>query len=1314
MKNFIRCLLFAFALVGTMTVQAQVAPHATGIDGTTVYLNDLEDHSWSYYSDPILPAQMRSLNPIDITITYYGYGTNTVTTTSVANAPANSDFNGNVASNAVAVSATESANTFVYYKTLENADPDGTGNYPYTLIPNPFSKRPTSTDNGSQTITPTTREIHLTTTGSYTNNLSGTLTVTYTNASGNEASETVTIGRNTNDTRSITAKVGTTIRYSLSRTSNNGTVRSVARYDANNGTQIWDVSRNNSGTSTNSYIVAAGAGTPITYGVYRGFYAWRVKSMSDGLSIKVGGTTYSSANVANGIIIPAEEEVEFVSSNSTGNEIQFEALWAQAYVVTSNAATGLNPDVSYERNFVVTTTAITAGLAVPVTYSTRNPDGSGGSNNTVTLNTSTLNADTKFEYINLTGGNTVTANNHYLCFGRGISTANNAGTVKGINANFTTALEYTLRLESGNISRLTFVDNTNNRTVNDRLLCKSILGCDYDRANEDNSKLSISASNDLFFGLQLAINSDLNKYAEVFNCVVKSGSYQSNYWNEANNNKGDYQHSLYCGVNQAGTNTRQGIRNVTIEGGELGSVCGGRGVGQTTTTNNDPSTIVFNLRIKGGLMHGCVYGAAADNPSIGSRRFVITGGTIEGWIAGGTNGTAVDNLDRTGATNGDTYVYVGGNVLVGGANVKSVNSTPGGQVFGAGRGEVTKLGCVNNSNVVIADNSTISNPSSGGNVYGGGYNGYITETSNVYIVGGTVEGKVFGGAYGNDNEHGNNRDIPTANVTMKGGLVTGGVYGGSNSTGVVNTVTIQIDGGQVGVDDNNRANIHGGGYGQNTVVNGNVTLNIGSCDEGDAIVFGDVYGGSALGNVNANNNTKTIVNLKNGTIFGALYGGALGDVASLGAGHSNVPASVRDVEVVVTGGSVKTTTTDPQGVAGSGSVFGCNNVNGTPSGTVKIDIYKTDAAPGEGQYALHAVYGGGNKSAYAGIPQVTVHGCDASIEYVYGGGNATDVRGTNVTIWGGTIGSAFGGGNGAGAGNPGANITADGTTLVIHGGTIGSVFGGSNERGKISSSVSVTIVADVEDDEDPCTRVAYTQCPMEINEMYSGGNEAELRDMEGHWITPGNINVTTDCSTVINYLFGGARKADYGGGDITLNVNGGRYKKIFGGNNLYGEINGNVTVNFYGGYTEEIYGGNNQGGTVLGTITVNIDSSENACTPHFYVENVYGGGNEAPYSHASGNYPEVNVKNGTVQENVYGGGYGSSATVTGSPAVTVGVSNTEKRALVLGNIFGGGNAAPVSGNTDVKILYNSYIKGNVYGGGNAATVSGDTKVVVGN
>ena len=68
MKKFLLSILFALALVGAMTVQAQVAPHATGIDETTVYLNDIEDHSWSYYSDPILPAQMRSLNPIDIRI----------------------------------------------------------------------------------------------------------------------------------------------------------------------------------------------------------------------------------------------------------------------------------------------------------------------------------------------------------------------------------------------------------------------------------------------------------------------------------------------------------------------------------------------------------------------------------------------------------------------------------------------------------------------------------------------------------------------------------------------------------------------------------------------------------------------------------------------------------------------------------------------------------------------------------------------------------------------------------------------------------------------------------------------------------------------------------------------------------------------------------------------------------------------------------------------------------------------------------------------------------------------------------------------
>jgi len=389
-------------------------------------------------------------------------------------------------------------------------------------------------------------------------------------------------------------------------------------------------------------------------------------------------------------------------------------------------------------------------------------------------------------------------------------------------------------------------------------------------------------------------------------------------------------------------------------------------------------------------------------------------------------------------------------------------------------------------------------------------------------------------------------------------------------------------------------------------------------------------------------------------------------------------------------------------VAGSGSVFGCNNISGAPQSTVKVDIYNTDQ-PASG-YALHAVYGGGNKSPYNNTPVVTIHGCSNSIEYVYGGGNATNVRGTNVTIWGGTIGNAFAGGNGAGAGNPGANITLNGTKLYIHGGQIGAAFGGSNERGTINGGIRVDVDYQPETATPPTCVAAYTQCPMLIGELYGGGNKAPIVTSTDAWIIP-EVNIA--CEAKIGMLFGGAKAADYGG-NINLVVDGGTFEKVFGGNNQGGTISGSVRVTFNGGSAKEVYGGCNESGTINGSITVNIDSTNTTCTPRFYVENVYGGGNLAKYT---GN-PAVNIINGTVQQNVYGGGFGSTAIVTGTPVVTVGVSDAGKTARVWGHVFGGGNAAAITGNTSVNILYNSLVKGHVFGGGNAAAVSTDTFVLV--
>jgi hypothetical protein len=662
-----------------------------------------------------------------------------------------------------------------------------------------------------------------------------------------------------------------------------------------------------------------------------------------------------------------------------------------------------------------------------------------------------------------------------------------------------------------------------------------------------------------------------------------------------------------------------------------------------------------------------------------------------------------------------------------------MNRAVGGNVFGAGCGNSasSSSGQVTvGTNVVLADDAYVER-----GVYGGGSYGYTTATANLYILGGTVGGQpggvngttynadIAGGVYGGacQNRGG------TVNIYMNGGLVQGGVYGGSNADGTItNHITMHIDGGQVGTSSQS-ANIHGGGYGSNTMVNGSISLTLGKdCNATSGVtVYGDVYGGSAEGIVNSNTDYPTEVTLNKGIIYGALYGGGLGTASH--AADVNGPVSVK-----VFGGSVRTN--DGTGENGSGGVFGCNNTNGTPKSTVTVDIYGTDPAPDANSFALFAVYGGGNRSDYTGVPVVTVHGCNNSIEYVYGGGNASAVQGTNVTIWGGHIGNAFGGGNGfsvtnnhsdasAPHYNPGANITADGANLTIHGGTIDAAFGGSNQWGYINGGITVAVAEQDESGSNPCTGAAYGSCSNLIVELYGGGNQAPA-------VTSGDVYISPDvtissCDMKITNLFGGAKNANHGA-NINLVVEKGQFENVFGGNNLGGTITGNITLTLKGGTMVNAFGGNNQGGSITGTITVLVDSTGTDCP--LKVDNVYGGGNEAAYSpnDATAATPTVNFVNGTVRNAVFGGGLGSAAKITANPTVNIGGTGS-KHAIVggmrvdgvtpgVGNVYGGGSQADVlkdgdnTGNTSVTLSGHATVKGNVYGGGNEANVEGNSEV----
>ena len=814
-----------------------------GVSGGKGILDDREDHAWSYYSDPDCP--IRSLNPADVKITYYGNGTGTVQTNNNDNP---TEWNANATTVKVGIDA--DANTFTYFETLERVNGRGAasasaanGRCAYTTIANPFSVRPT--------------------------------------------------------------------------------------YDSD-------------GTSK-----------------YRGFYAWRVKKLSGGTihSAATAGTSYAVGSTIN-----AETDIYFAPSSEYGMEVEFEALWARAYVSTTGAP---NNNLGVERNFYVFTTSANSNIAAgnsPCTYTSIYPNGTTDGTTAATNVTVykygnfTAATDSKIEYIILRNNNsTVNANGKNFTIGRGVSGYNGglcATNLYGLNGNNTTSFRF--NFASGRFTNLYFCGD--GRTMSAGVLT-SVIGCDYDRAMDDNSKLKIT--DDIIAGHNGAGGSNNNEGNDFLRCTVKSGDF------DLGNYGGSVQFYLSLwGSTGSGT---YGKKTMVIEGGVFSDISGGIDVNDNQVAAAD----MLEIRMKGGTVKGALYGAAQYAASYGNRYIIITGGNLKGWVAGGANGTQTTG----GKLTGDTYVYFGGNARCdseGSNTTMGSGNATGGNIFGAGSGNSeaeagATVGEVNNSTVVIADECYVER-----NVYGGGNYGYVCagtgHKSDIHVMGGTVDGSVFGGS--------NNQNGQIVNIYVTEGQVNSGVYGGSNTTGTVaGPISIQVNGGTVG-DGTDGDGIFGGGYGASTIVTGNVSVTLGASTTAtdSATVNGNVYGGSALGRTNNGSATNTTtVTMNKALVNGNLFGGAYGNGANVNG----------RITVNVNGGRV------------NGNVFGGGDAAAYNKSGQNYPVVNMTG----GQ--VTNVFGGGKGSTavVTGNPQVILSGTAHVTGNVYGGGDAAEVRGhTNVEL----------------------------------------------------------------------------------------------------------------------------------------------------------------------------------------------------------------------------------------------------------------------------------------------------------------------------
>jgi hypothetical protein len=517
-------------------------------------------------------------------------------------------------------------------------------------------------------------------------------------------------------------------------------------------------------------------------------------------------------------------------------------------------------DISYYSNqiqFIKEYNALDfENLTVPLTLSSYYPNGTPYSSSVELSGVINAGADIKFENIKMNAIPILSAEGHNLVVGRGVEAASTGGItasyVRGLSSDAASP-NYKIRLESGTYARVSMVDgyyqHESNITVSGTPKVWLTLGSDYDRASETyNGNIQISdklnVTNAVAVGRGITIGSASMIGQETFKTWMKSGKVGSIH--SMNNFYADFTQTLYMGSH--GTPTYSGYRKLFIEGGEISGVAGGMDKCYTNTTTNS-HTKTLTIRMTDGHIRSCIHGGAAQVPAGGDKEIIVTGGTVTGWIGAGCNGTS----DNGGQTYGEGFVYFGGDAVLGGEGSSNLtNGLAGGNLFGAGNGRLTATTSGEmafGTNVVVADQCDIEH-----DVYGGGNYGYAEVKANVYVLGGTVHGSVYGGA--------NQKKGAVVNVTQQGGTIEGNIYGGSNIEGSVGGLsTINISGGTVN-------NVFGGGLGINTDMTAGTVINISG-----GTINNNVYGGGQLGKVSEGN---TNVNISDGTMK-EVYGAGMGE-----------------------------------------------------------------------------------------------------------------------------------------------------------------------------------------------------------------------------------------------------------------------------------------------------------------------------------------------------------------------------------------------------------------------------------------------------
>ena len=772
-----------------------------------------------------------------------------------------------------------------------------------------------------------------------------------------------------------------------------------------------------------------------------------------------------------------------------------------------------------------------------------------------------------------------------------------------------------------------------------------------------------------------------------------------------------------------------GITDTSIDGGAAyayrGNVYGG-GCGTDMYDSNGDG-----IQDKYNPLAGIVQGTTTINITGGHVVHNVYGAGAMGSVGGGAE-----------ANSGKTTITISGGRI-------GYDGDGNGHVFGAARGEygvstaASGLANVRETEVNIsytttpaADNEDKNVQLIAGTVFGGGEAGTVKESVAVNMTGGLILKDLYGGgaladtqtdnwdATANENAGGwadaeKKSALHTTTVRLTGGRVGEEVFGGGLGEAgkpayVWGDVLIDLNGttssGTTGtpIADNANGCAVGQIFGCNNIngtPKGDVMVHVYATQNAAATQIANagevtnakvkgrydvtaVYGGGNQaayepeGGKNTNKSTKVIIDGCGLTSIRQVYGG--GNAASTPATNVEVNGTYEILELFGGGNGKDDIVINNETKPNPGANVGFYDYSAVESTYDTKDKRQTEDfvnnyVYGTGQASInvfggtiHRVFGGSNTKGNVRQTAVTLldenSGCDFCVDEAYGGGKSAPMDAEAqlhmACIPG--LSAAYGGAEAA--------AIQGNVTLNITNGTFDRVFGGNNLSGTINGSITVNI------EEIGCR-------PIKIGELYGGGNQAGYSvygyNADGTPKESGtkiyeDPQVNVKSFTSIGKVFGGG----YGDGatmvgNPTVNVNEvyGRWynddTSVVGEDAKTREDGYSIPSHAKGkmGAINEVFGGGNAA-KVIGSTTVNIATQEEV----YLVKQVTAGA-----TLPAGCYTRSGAGT-TTSPFVY-----TEATGTASADITYYEKKNVLGADIRGNVYGGGNNAEVTGNTNVTI-----------------------------